>query len=139
MSSLLTNALQIARKAHENQFDKGGSPYILHPIFVASLVNTEYEKATALLHDVIEDSELTLQHLKDAGIPTDVIQAVELVTKKPHLDYFEYLESIKENEIARKVKLADLTHNSDKSRLNMISNKDIIRLEKYQKAIEYLS
>lgn len=139
MSKLLQEALQIASEAHAGQYDKGGKEYIAHPIFVATLVDSEFEKAAALLHDVVEDSDVTILDLINSNIPKDVIEAVKLLTKDNKMDYFDYLERIKKNEIARKVKIADLTHNSDRSRLIRVTEKDVIRLEKYQKAIEYLS
>lgn len=138
MSKLLDKALKIASKAHANQYDKGGNEYIFHPIYVASLVDTEFEKATALLHDVVEDSEITPRDLMNFGIPEDVVVAVGLLTKDNEQMYFDYLQKVKTNEIARKVKLADLRHNADKSRLQTITARDVIRLEKYRKAIEYL-
>jgi len=136
--NLYDKALVIAEKAHKGQVDKAGKDYIEHPLFVASLVNSEEEKATALLHDVIEDSSYTFDDLLNAGIPTDVVEAVSLLTKPRDVSYQVYLDGIKKNHIARIVKLADLTHNSDLSRLPDISEKDIERQEKYKRAIEYL-
>lgn len=136
--NLYDKALVIAEKAHKGQVDKAGKDYIEHPLFVASLVNSEEEKATALLHDVIEDSSYTFDDLLNAGIPTDVVEAVSLLTKPRDVSYQVYLDGIKKNHIARIVKLADLTHNSDLSRLPNISEKDIERQEKYKRAIEYL-
>lgn len=139
MNELYQKALEIAREAHKNQTDKAGVDYIQHPIFVASLMDTEEEKATALLHDVIEDSRFTLSDLLNRGIPEKVIQAVSILTKSEHMSYQQYLERVEKNELSRKVKLADLKHNSDLGRLKEPSQVDLERVNKYKAAIEYLS
>ena len=137
--SMVDLALSIARKAHEGQLDKAGVAYIEHPIYVASQVDTEEEKAVALLHDVIEDSPVSAEELLQAVLPETVVTAVQVLTKKKEQDYQTYLETVKTNPLARVVKLADLKHNSDLSRLETITDKDLKRLEKYKKAINYLS
>ena len=136
---MLELALSIATKAHRGQFDKAGIDYIEHPIFVASQVDSEEEKAVALLHDVIEDSSVTAEELLNAGLPETVVTAVQILSKKKGQDYQTYLKTVKSNPLARAVKLADLKHNSDLSRLETITDKDLERLEKYKKAIDYLS
>ena len=137
--NLFDLALSIALEAHKGQVDKAGEDYINHPIFVASLVDTEEEKAAALLHDVIEDSEMSLTDLLNKGIPSSVLQAVSILTKDKKLTYQEYLVRVKSNDIATKVKLADLKHNSDISRISNPSKKDYERLKKYKLAIKFLS
>ena len=137
--SMVDLALSIARKAHEGQLDKAGVDYIEHPIYVASQVDTEEEKAVALLHDVIEDSPVSAEELLQAGLPETVVTAVQVLTKKKEQDYQTYLETVKKNPLARVVKLADLKHNSDLSRLTSITKKDRERLRKYKKAIDFLS
>ena len=137
--SMVDLALSIARKAHEGQLDKAGVDYIEHPIYVASQVDTEEEKAVALLHDVIEDSPVSAEELLQAGLPETVVTAVQVLTKKKEQDYQTYLETVKKNPLARVVKLADLKHNSDLSRLSSITEKDRERLKKYKKAIDFLS
>ena len=137
--SMVDLALSIARKAHEGQLDKAGVDYIEHPIYVASQVDTEEEKAVALLHDVIEDSLVSAEGLLQAGLPETVVTAVQVLTKKKEQDYQTYLETVKKNPLARVVKLADLKHNSDLSRLSSITEKDRERLKKYKKAIDFLS
>ena len=137
--SMFDLALSIAKKAHKGQYDKAGVDYIEHPLFVASLVDTQEEKAVALLHDVLEDSPYTAEELILAGLPETVVTAVQVLTKKKGQDYQQYLELVKSNPIARCVKLADLKHNSDLSRLATITEKDLERFEKYKKAIDYLS
>ena len=136
---MLELALSIATKAHRGQFDKVGIDYIEHPIYVASQVDSEEEKAVALLHDVIEDSSVTAEELLNAGLPETVVTAVQILSKKKGQDYQTYLKTVKSNPLARAVKLADLKHNSDLSRLENITDKDLERLEKYKKAIDYLS
>ena len=126
--SMVDLALSIVRQAHEGQLDKAGADYIEHPIYVASQVDTEEEKAVALLHDVIEDSPVSAEELLIAGLPVEVVIAVKLLTKKPMQDYQAYLETVKTNPLARVVKLADLKHNSDLSRLPSITVKDRERL-----------
>ena len=136
---MLELALSIATKAHRGQFDKAGIDYIEHPIFVASQVDSEEEKAVALLHDVIEDSSVTAEELLNAGLPETVVTAIQILSKKKGQDYQTYLENVKSNPLARVVKLADLKHNSDLSRLRSVTDNDLERLEKYKRAIDYLS
>ena len=137
--SMVDLALSIARQAHEGQLDKARVDYIEHPIYVASQVDTEEEKAVALLHDVIEDSPVSAEELLQAGLPETVVTAVQVLTKKKEQDYQTYLETVKKNPLARVVKLADLKHNSDLSRLSSITEKDRERLKRYKKAIDFLS
>ena len=132
-------AYEIAKKAHSGQIDKAGEDYIKHPEKVASFVETDEEKAVAYLHDVIEDTELTLEDLYEYGFSKEVIEAVDIITKKKGENYQSYLNSVKKNELARVVKLADLRHNSDLTRLAKVTEKDIERKEKYQKAIDFLN
>ena len=136
---MLELALSIATEAHNGQCDTAGVDYIEHPIYVASQVDTEEEKAVALLHDVIEDSPFTAEELLLAGLPETVVAAVQILSKKKGQDYQTYLENVKSNPLARVVKLADLKHNSDLSRLRSVTDNDLERLEKYKRAIDYLS
>ena len=132
-------AYEIAKKAHLGQVDKAGEDYIKHPEKVASFVETDEEKAVAYLHDVIEDTELTLEDLHEYEFSKEVIEAVDIITKKKGEDYQSYLNSVKKNKLARAVKLADLRHNSDLTRLTKVTEKDIERKEKYQRAIDFLN
>ena len=112
----LTNeAMRIAYKAHHGQLDYNGIPYIFHPIHLAEQMDDEFSCCVALLHDVVEDTDVTLEELM-AIFPPEVTDAVALMTHSDDTDYFDYVRAIKENPIARKVKLADLAHNSDQSR-----------------------
>lgn len=132
-------AYEIAKRAHLGQVDKAGEDYIKHPQKVASFVKSDEEKAVAYLHDVIEDTELTLEDLHEYEFSKEVIEAVDIITKKKGEDYQSYLNSVKKNKLARAVKLADLRHNLDLTRLTKVTEKDIERKEKYQKAIDFLN
>ena len=132
-------AYEIAKSAHLGQVDKAGEDYIKHPQKVASFVKSDEEKAVAYLHDVIEDTELTLEDLHEYEFSKEVIEAVDIITKKKGEDYQSYLNSVKKNKLARAVKLADLRHNSDLTRLTKVTEKDIERKENYQKAIDFLN
>lgn len=136
---LYQQALAIAEDAHKGQVDKAGVDYIQHPLFVASLVEGELAKTVALLHDVVEDSDWTLEDLRKEGLPEEVVQAVGIITKKRNENYEEYILRVKQNPLARQVKLADLKHNSDLSRLANVTDRDRKRVAKYQKAIAFLS
>lgn len=138
-TALYEKALQIAKKAHTGQKDKGGHPYINHPLAVAEKVSKPEEKVAALLHDVVEDTDITLEDL-EKEFPPCIVTAVDLLTRKKGLEYSpeKYLEAIRKNETARQVKLADLEHNMDISRIPNPKEKDFRRLEQYQKNKEYL-
>lgn len=101
-------------------------------------MNDEYTTWVALLHDVVEDSIYTLQDLIDQGFPNEVIDAVKVLTHNKNIPYLDYIDSIKSNPIARKVKIEDLKHNSDITRLNQITEKDLERIEKYKTALGLL-
>lgn len=131
-------ALRLCYEYHKGQKDKAGAPYFLHPISVALKVTTESEKITALLHDIIEDTELTLSDLRLLGFSDEIIEAVGAITKDPNEDYFEYIYRVKNNPIATAVKIADLKHNSDLSRLSEVTDKDRRRAAKYRKALKIL-
>lgn len=131
-------AMKIAFDAHMGQVDKSGVPYILHPIHLAEQMETEEECIVALLHDTVEDTDITFEQLEKEFSKT-VIDALKLLTHQKNVEYMEYVKKIKDNPIARKVKLADLYHNSDISRLLVVTGKDTNRIEKYKKAINYLS
>lgn len=132
-------AHEIAKRAHKGQVDKAGAPYILHPETVASFVTKDDEKIVAYLHDVIEDTPCQLRDLENAGFSSEIIKAVDLLTRKTGQSYKQYLKLVKTNELARVVKLADLKHNSDLSRRTHVTENDIKRLTKYQDAIVFLS
>ena len=130
-------AMIIAYNAHYGQEDKSGVPYIFHPIHLAEQMETEEECLVALLHDVIEDTWITVEQLQTEFSET-VVEAVKLLTHDKSVDYMDYIRKIKDNPLAKKVKLADLRHNSDPTRMENPTEKDIKRSEKYHKAIEIL-
>ena len=134
---LTRKAMLLAYNAHMNQFDKSGVPYIFHPIHLAEQMDTEEECVTALLHDVAEDTDITLDELAEE-FPKEVIDALRLLTRRDDEDYMEYVEKIKANPIAVKVKKADLRHNSDRTRLENPALRDIERWEKYKRALAVL-
>lgn len=132
----LIKALLVAIKAHQGQKDKGGKPYILHPIRVALNVKGKDEKIVALIHDVIEDTSYTIDDLD--FLTEEQRKALLLLTHDDNTPYMEYIEEVKKNKIASKVKLKDLEQNMNLKRLKTISNKDLKRLEKYKRAKEIL-
>lgn len=136
---LTKKALKLCFEAHKNQTDKTGLPYVFHPFHLAEQMTDEYTTVTALLHDVVEDTDYTLNDLKEMGYPDEVIQALSLLTHDDGSEYMDYVKRLKNNPIARAVKLADLKHNSDLSRYDTIDNWAIKRTAKYKQAIEILS
>lgn len=135
----LTNmAMRIAYDAHKNQMDKSGVPYVFHPFHLAEQMETEHEIIVALLHDVVEDSDYTLEDLQKAGFPEDVLEAVALLTRDEKTSYEDYIGKIKRNKLAKTVKMADLRHNSDVTRLETADEHTIRRMKKYGAAIREL-
>jgi (p)ppGpp synthase/HD superfamily hydrolase len=139
MEKLETTAKHIATRAHQGQIDKAGQPYISHPEFVASQVTGDEAKAVAWLHDVIEDTPITFDDLRSEGLSETVIEAVAALTKQDSESYETYLKRVAANPIAKAVKLADLKHNMDTSRLTVIDDKARARLGKYKIAFALLS
>ncbi len=137
-TALTKKAMQLCFAAHKEQTDKSGMPYIFHPFHLAEQMPDECTTITALLHDVVEDTEYTLLDLENMGFPKAVVDAIALMTHDKGVPYMEYVAKIKENPIARTVKLADLQHNSDITRLDVVDKKDLQRVEKYQKALQLL-
>lgn len=132
-------ALKLCFDAHKNQIDKSGMPYVFHPFHLAEQMKDEDTTIAALLHDVVEDADYTIADLKRMGFPTNVLEALELLTHNDGTPYMEYVAKIKDNPIAKAVKLADLEHNSDLSRLDTVDEKVLKRKEKYGQAIRLLN
>ena len=135
-TDLTVKAMQIAYSAHQGQTDKCGVPYIFHPFHLAEQMEDEYTVCAALLHDVAEDTEITVEQLSE-HFPAPIINALKLLTHDDDTDYLVYVRRLKDNRIARAVKLADLEHNSDESRAALTGEpkeKIAARLEKYSKA-----
>ncbi len=137
-NSLLEKALQIAVKAHSGQIDKAGSAYIFHPIRVSNRCSTDDERIVALLHDTIEDTEVTTEYLLMEGFPRNIVDAILSVTRNEDESYDDFIKRSRLNPIGRQVKLHDLEDNMDIKRLNELTEKDIYRLNKYIKAYKYL-
>jgi (p)ppGpp synthase/HD superfamily hydrolase len=130
---MLAQMLHIATTAHHGQFDKGGTPYILHPLKVMHYLKSDDEElmCMALGHDVIEDTSVTYKDLREAGISERVITGIRSLTKQPGQTLDEYKEGVFANPDAMKVKMADLRHNTDIRRLKGVTEKDITRMAKY--------
>lgn len=118
-TDLTNKALKIAYAAHDGQTDKAGMPYIFHPYHLAEQMDDEISVCVALLHDVAEDTAVTLESLAEI-FPQEVMEPLRLLTHKKGDDYLEYVKALKQNPTAKKVKLADLAHNSDQSRFSGI-------------------
>lgn len=136
----LALAINVATKAHQGQYDKGGKPYILHPLHLMNQLMFDPQLATiAVLHDVVEDSDYTINTLRVMGFSKRVTDAVSLLTHMPHQKYHEnYIADIATNYDAIRVKRKDLQHNSCITRLKGVTPKDHLRMEKYNKAFLFL-
>ena len=134
---LTKKAIKVAYEAHKDQYDKAGLPYIAHPLHLAEGMSDEYATIVALFHDAVEDTNITLDDLAKE-FPKEVIDALKLLTHQKSIPYMDYVTKIKTNDIAKAVKIADLKHNSDLTRLDCITDKDHERIKKYQEALELL-
>lgn len=137
-TELTEKALKLCFEAHKEQQDKAGLPYVFHPFHLAEQMEDESSVIVALLHDVVEDTDIRMEDLEAMGFPKEALEAISLLTHDPAVPYEEYLIPIKENPIARQVKLADLRHNSDSTRLRSPSPKIQKKWETYRKAMEFL-
>ncbi|WP_433735885.1 HD domain-containing protein [Pseudomonas putida] len=138
MTQTLEHAIAIAAGAHAGQVDKGGAPYILHALRVMLKVTTLEERIVAVLHDVVEDCDISLEELREEGFSETVLAGIESVTKVPGESYEDFIARVAQNPIGRVVKLADLEENSDLSRIAQPSWEDLERIEKYRRAIGVL-
>lgn len=137
-NKLLEKALQIAIKSHSGQVDKAGAAYIFHPIRVSCKCFTDEEKIVALLHDTIEDSNVTAEYLLSEGFPRNIVDAILSVTRNEDESYGDFIKRCRLNPIGRQVKLHDLEDNMDISRLPQVTEMDLVRLNKYIEAYRYL-
>lgn len=137
-SATVCYAMRLAYTAHNGQEDKENYPYIHHVLHVAEQMDDEDSTVVALLHDVIEDCDYTVERLYVIGFSPEIVQAVDLLSRKDGQSYKNYIKDIKSNALATKVKLADLAHNMDLSRLPVVSDEDFQRAKKYRRAWEYL-
>lgn len=132
-------AMKLCYDAHKDQVDKSGLPYVFHPIHLAEQMEDEETTIVALLHDVVEDSHYTFADLESMGFSERILTALKLLTHEKGVPYMKYIAKIKEDPIARIIKLADLAHNSDLSRLDEVDEKAIRGATKYAKAIQLLN
>lgn len=139
MTSLLARGIAIAAQAHAAQVDRGGQPYILHPLRVMLRMEREEERIVAVLHDVVEDSVIGLADLCDAGFPEAVICAIERLTRQPGEDYETFILRVRDDPLARRVKQADLEDNMNLTRIPNPGPEDFARVEKYQRALRVLA
>ncbi len=133
---MIERAILIATNAHNGQIDKAGMPYILHPLRVMMNVDSMEEKIVAVLHDVVEDTFITLKDIENTGFSSEVVAALDAITRRDGESYERFIVRVMTNKTACIVKLADLEDNMDLSRLEVVSDDDIKRLEKYKKAHE---
>lgn len=137
-TTLTKKALKICFDAHKDQVDKTGMPYVFHPFHLAEQMDTEDAVCVALLHDTVEDTDISFEDLINEGFNDNIINALKLLTHNDDTPYLEYVARIKENPLARKVKLADLRHNSDLTRLDLTVDKIPPKYSLYLEAIKYL-
>ena len=138
MDELLERAIKLAQKYHKGQFDKGGNPYIEHPLRVMEGVESIDEKILAVLHDVLEDCDASRDELINEGIPECLVEKLEILCKGKNENYFDYIDRIKVDKSTINVKLSDLKDNMNLKRLKEVTEKDLKRIEKYNKAKEIL-
>lgn len=133
-SATLEDAVALAARAHRGQKDKAGAPYVLHPLRMMLAVKSEAAMMAAVLHDVVEDTEWTLERLRGEGVPEEVLAAVECLTRREGESYDEFIGRVRGNRIAREVKLADLEDNMNIRRMGEVRPADLERLERYHRA-----
>lgn len=136
--STLERAIAVAAKAHEGQHDKGGTAYILHPLRVMLRVHTTEQRIVAVLHDVLEDTSMSLADLAREGFALKILAAVQALSRRDDESYEAFVARLGSDPLARVVKLADLADNSDLSRIAMPGPEDLARLQRYQQASAYL-
>ncbi|KEQ21588.1 GTP pyrophosphokinase [Paenibacillus tyrfis] len=134
----LTKAILIATAAHQDQLDKGNQPYILHPLRLMLKAPDNDSRIVAVLHDVIEDTDVTIESLRQEGFAERLLEALDCLTRRDNETYEEFLQRIKPNSLARYVKLLDLEDNRDVRRIKNLSEEDFERLQRYEKAVKYL-
>jgi (p)ppGpp synthase/HD superfamily hydrolase len=137
--STLARAIAVAAQAHIDQKDKSGAPYILHPLRMMLRMDTEAEMMVAVLHDVVEDTDWSIDKLRANGFPEVVLTAVESVTHREGESYDDFVARAADNPIGRKVKLADLEDNMDVRRIDDLADRDLERIRKYHRAWRILT
>ncbi|HIZ83771.1 MAG TPA: GTP pyrophosphokinase [Firmicutes bacterium] len=137
-TAMTKKAMQLAFDVHKDQKDKDGLPYIYHPFHLAEQMDTEASVTVAMLHDVVGKGSMTLEDLRQAGFPEDVVEAVNLLTQDPATPFLDYIENLRKDPLATKVKLADLRHNADLSRSDIIDGETRQQEERCRQAIQIL-
>ena len=127
-TEMTIKAMRLCYEAHKGQFDKGGVPYVFHPYHIAEQMEDEEAVCVALLHDVVEDTDYTLEDIRAQGFCETIVEAVKCLTKEKGRDYMDYIDNVKKNELAKRVKLEDIKHNSDEQRLRYIDREKADRL-----------
>ena len=138
-TALTKKAMKVCFEAHKDQLDKTGLPYVFHPFHLAEQMDDEISTICALLHDVVEDTDTTLEDLGEMGFPQEAIEVLALLTHADEVPYMDYVREISRNKIATKVKIADLMHNSDVTRLDTVDEYAVRRNEKYREALWILT
>ena len=137
-TNMTKKALKLSFEAHKDQIDKSGMPYVYHPFHLAEQMKDENTTIVALLHDVVEDTDITIDDIRKMGFNEEVCEALKLMTHDDNVPYIEYVKKLKSNPIAKTVKIADLKHNSDLTRLDTVDEKALKHVEKYKRAMEEL-
>ena len=132
--AIIEDAVSIAAQAHRGQKDKAGAPYLLHPLRMMLRMDTEAAMMAAVLHDVVEDTDWTLERLREVGFSEEVLEALDCLTHREGESYQQFVERVRTNPIARQVKIADLEDNMNVRRINRLGPRDLERLEKYHRA-----
>ncbi|MEC3269892.1 hypothetical protein [Bacillus thuringiensis] len=136
---LLQKAIQIAFEAHEGQTDKGGNPYILHPLHVMNQLEMIDERIVGVLHDTKEDAGLTDEFFRSEGFPERIIQGIDSVTRRHDETYMEFIKRSSKDKLGRKVKKEDVLHNMDSSRIPVITEEHVSLQKRYQKGLDFLN
>jgi (p)ppGpp synthase/HD superfamily hydrolase len=134
----LEDAISLAVKAHRRRKDKAGAAYILHPLKVMLRMKTKDERIVAVLHDVIEDTNYTLEDLRKVGYSQKILRSLDYLTRRDGEEYEEFIKRVKHNPLARKVKVADIEDNLDLGRIRKPKKHDLKRIEKYRRALSEL-
>lgn len=137
-TDMTKKAIRLIFRAHAGQTDKCGLPYVCHPLHVAESMEDEVTCTAALLHDVVEDTDVTFEDLAEMGFTPEVLRIIRLLTHDPEVPYMDYVRRIKEDPQAAKVKLSDLRHNCDLTRIDHVAQRDLDRVKKYKAAMELL-
>jgi len=138
LANILYKAIEVANKAHSEQVDKAGQPYILHPLRLMLKFEQTNEMVVAVLHDVVEDSNVSLDDLLSHGFSRTVVEAIDCLSRRDGESYENFINRISENGLARKIKIEDLKDNMDLTRLDSVTDKDLARIDKYHSALRML-